>query len=325
MQAESHPQRVRLFHFNDFHRRLHPFKNGEGGADRLVGKIRQLEDENPDALTLNGGDSNGDNTAQGPDHFQPIPELYNQAGVDIMGLGNHEFEDPTNGYQSLEEGLIKPFQGEVLLANVRHSDGRPIAGTKPYTIRQLQNHAIAFIGVVTRDLTSAVFPTAGAALTSLPIEETLREMVAEVKEKGAQAVVVLAHENLNISKQLARDIEGIDLILAAHDHRATEQPELVERADGSRAWVAEADAYGRAVGQADLIFDQGQLIRVEGLLHAVDSNSPSDPVAADIVAKTKPREKVKMPAKTKQPTVSLNSLSDLANHFPNLTQEGPQS
>ncbi len=325
MQADPNQQRVRLFHFNDFHRRMEPFKGGEGGADRLVGKIKQLEADNPGAITLNVGDSTGDNTAQGLDHFQPIPDLFNQAGVDIMGLGNHEFEDPTNSYQSLEEGLIKPFQGEVLLANVKHADGRPIAGTKPYTIHQLQNHAIAFIGVVTRDLASSVFPTAGAALTSLPIEETLRELVAEVKEKGAQAVVVLAHDNLTNSKQIARDVPGVDLVFAAHDHRATEKPEEIQRADGSRAWVAEADAYGRAVGQADLLFDNGRLIQVDGLLHSVDQSSPSDPVAADIMTATKPREKVKMPAKTKAPTVSLNSLTDLANYFPNLSQEGPQS
>ena len=322
MQPESSQQRVRLFHFNDFHRRLAPFKGGEGGADRLVGKIKQLEGENPGAITLNVGDSTGDNTTQGLDHFQPIPELFNEAGVDIMGLGNHEFEDPKNGYQSLEQGLIKPFKGEVLVANIRHEDGRPIAGTKPYTIRQLQNHAIAFIGVVTRDLASSVFPAAGAALTSLPIEETLREMVAEVREKGAQGVVVLAHDNLNNSKEIARNVPGVDLVFAAHDHRATEQPEEVVRADGSRAWVAEADAYGRAVGQADLLFEDGKVVDVEGLLHSVDQSSPSDPEAANIVKSYQPRERVKMSPKPPTKTVSLNSLADLALHFPNLAQEG---
>ena len=45
MQADPNQQRVRLFHFNDFHRRMEPFKGGEGGADRLVGKIKQLEAE----------------------------------------------------------------------------------------------------------------------------------------------------------------------------------------------------------------------------------------------------------------------------------------
>lgn len=308
---------VRIFHTNDFHRRIEPFKNGSGGADRLVGEIRKLEEENPDAITVNLGDVAGDNTTHGPDHFQPIPELFNRAGVDIMSLGNHEFEDSTNGYASLEQGLIKPFRGETLVANVRHADGRSIAGTKPYTIRQLQDHSIAFIGVVTRDLTSAMFPAAGAALTSLPIEETLREMIAEVKSKGAQAVVALVHDSLSNTREIAAKVAGIDLALAAHDHRMTESPEPVVRADGSKAWVAEADAYGRKVGQADVIFENGRVVDVQGLMHDVDFDSPSDPEAKAVMERFQPRPKVKMPEKPKAAATSLGSFADLAKHFAN--------
>lgn len=315
-------QRVRLFHINDFHRRLEPFKNGSGGADRLVGEIRKLESENPDAITINLGDVAGDNTTQGKDHFQPLPELFNRAGVDIMVLGNHEFEDSSNDYASLEQGLIKPFAGETLVGNVHHSDGRPIAGTKPYTIRQLQNHSIAFIGMVTRDLASAVFPTAGAGLTSLPIEETLRELVAEVKGKGAEAVVLLAHDNLNNVKELAHNVPGIDLALAAHDHRMTEQPEMVTRPDGSKAWVAEADAYGRKVGQADLIFQDSRVVDVQGLLHNVDTESPSDPEAFALKERYQPRPRVR-PSEKKSVTTNLDSFAELAKHFQK-QQEGSE-
>jgi 2',3'-cyclic-nucleotide 2'-phosphodiesterase (5'-nucleotidase family) len=317
-------QRVRLFHFNDFHRRLEPFKSGAGGADRLVGELRLLEADNPHALTINLGDVAGDNTSHDQDHFQPIPELFNRAGVDIMALGNHEFEDSSNGYASLEQGLIKPFAGETLVANVSHSDGRPIAGTKPYTIRQMQNYSIAFIAVVTRDLTSAVFPAAGAALSTLPIEETLRSLVAEVKEKGADAVVLLAHDNLNNVKEMAANVPGIDLAFAAHDHRMTEHPEQVTRADGSKAWVAEADAYGRKVGQADMIFENGQVVDVQGFLHDVDTNSPSDPEALAIKERYQPRPRVKMPEKSKLPTTTVGSFAELAKHFAN-QEEGPKA
>ena len=308
-------QRVRLFHFNDFHRRLDPLSDGTGGAARLVGKIKQLEQDNPDAITVNLGDVCGDNTAQGPNHFSPIPELFNQADVDILALGNHEFEDPDNDYQSLREGLIKPFAGEVLVANVKHSDGRSIEGTKPYTIRQLQDRSIAFIGVVTRELSSAVFPAAGAALTTMPIEDTLRSLIPEVKEKGADAVVVLGHENLNNMKKIAENVPGIDLALAAHDHRATEAPEEVSRADGSKSWVAEADAYGRMVGQIDLLFEGDKFKGVEGFLHEVNASAPSDPEAEKTVNTYEAGPKIQIQDVKKQKTVTLNSFADLAKHF----------
>jgi 2',3'-cyclic-nucleotide 2'-phosphodiesterase (5'-nucleotidase family) len=308
-------KRVRLFHFNDFHRRLKPLGDGSGGAARLVGKIKELEADNPDAITVNLGDVAGDNTAQGPDHFHPIPELFNQADVDILALGNHEFEDPENGYQNLQEGLIKPFKGEVLVANVTHADGKPIEGTKPYTIRQLQNQSIAFIGVVTRELGSAMFPAAGAALTTMPIEDTLRELIPQVKAEGADAVVVLGHENLNNMKKIAKNVPGVDLALAAHDHRATDAPEEVVRADGTKSWVAEADAYGRMVGQIDLLFDGDEFQGVEGKLHRVDSSSPTDPEAQKLVENYQPGPRVKLDRTKKRETKVLNSFAALADHF----------
>lgn len=279
-----------------------------------MGKIRQLEGENPAAVTVNVGDVAGDNTAQGPDQFSPIAELFNRADVDIIGLGNHEFEDPTGDYQSLREGLIQPFRGEVLAANVQHSDGRTIEGTKPYTIRQLQEHSIAFIGVVTRDLASSVFPAAGAALTTLPIEETLRELIPKVKAEGAQAVVVLGHDNLTNMQQVAREVPGVDLILAAHDHRPTDKPIEVTREDGSKAWVAEADAYGRSVGEVELLFADGGLQGVEGRLHLVDAHSPSDPEAKRIADSHAPLPKVQAPRK-KVKTETLTSFAELARRF----------
>lgn len=312
--AGPQKNRVRLFHFNDFHRRLKPFEDGDGGADRLVGKIRELEAENPDSVTLNVGDLAGDNRAQGPDHFSPIPDLFNRAGVDIVGLGNHEFEDPENRYQSLVSGFVKPFQGDVLVANVSHADGSPIEGTKPYVIRKIQEHNIAFIGTVTRELTSAVFPAAGAGLKTLPIEDVLRELVPKLKPQ-ADAIVVLNHDNLGNSRELTRNIPDIDLTLAAHDHVSTDSPEPVTQSDGTTGWVAEAEAYGQSIGQVDLFFDDEGLVKVEGKQHKVDLSSPSDPVAKKFMDDYEPLPRVEV-QEIKKKWTSLSSFEELAKHFP---------
>lgn len=297
---------------------MEPLKDGTGGAEKLVGKIRQLERENPDALTLNIGDVAGDRTEHGPDTFRPVPEIFNRAGVDILALGNHEFEDSSDRYSSLEKGLVEPFHGEVLCANVRHVDGQPIRGVKPYTIRQLQHQSIAFVGVVTRDLTSSIFPGAGAGLSVMPIEQTLKDLIPTLRKEGADAVVVLAHDNLNNVKEYAKNVPGVDLAFAAHDHRATDSPEEVRRADGSRAWVAEADAYGRKVGEVDLVFEDGHFSHVDGRLHTVDSSSPDDAVASQIVKDFQPNPTVEIPDKKARPkSQSVGSFAELAKHFAN--------
>jgi 5'-nucleotidase len=275
-----------IFHFNDFHRRLQPCADGSGGAARLATRIKAARAEHPDSLLVNVGDVAGDGTAPGPLAFEPIPRLFNAMGVDVLALGNHEFEDPAGGYASLREGLIRPFQGEVLCANVTQADsGRPLPGTRPYTIRQLAGLNVALIGVVTQDLTSALFPAAGAGLQVAGLRPTLEKLVPEVRARGADVVVVLAHESLNEVRQVARQVDGVDLYLAAHDHRETASPVLETTPSGRRAAVAEAGGYGQNLGHVRLTVDADSrtVVGVEGRLLPVGADLPEDPEVRALV------------------------------------------
>jgi 2',3'-cyclic-nucleotide 2'-phosphodiesterase (5'-nucleotidase family) len=306
--------KVTLFAFNDFHRRLQPFPDGSGGAARLVGKLRQLKADHPDSLTVNVGDVAGDNKKPGPQAFAPIAELFDRAQVDVLALGNHEFEDPQENYASLRDGLIGPFQGEVLCANVSAA-GRPLEGTRPYTIKQLAGFNIALIGVVTRDLSSKVHPAAGAGLSVAPIEDTLAAMVPEL-DRQSDAVVVLGHENISEMIAHTQNTPGVDVTLAAHDHKV--QTTQVERADGSRATVSESGAYGQSIQQVDLYFAPGtrRLIRVQVTHHPVDANSPIDAQAEEIVRRAPVLERASMPEKkSSREALRLNSFSELSQWY----------
>lgn len=308
-------QKITLFAFNDYHRRLEAFPDGQGGAARLVGKLRQLQELHPDSLVTVVGDVAGDNSQPGPLAFAPLAELFNRAGVDILALGNHEFEDPTGNYASLREGLIAPFQGEVLCANVsQSSNSRPLEGTRPFTIRQLAGFNIALIGVVTRDLSSKMFPAAGAGLSVAPIEDTLAELVPHL-DAQTDAVVVLGHENIRTMTRHTENQPGIDITLAAHDHRQTLQ--VVDRPDGSQAYLSEAEAYGRSINQIDLYFspETRKLVKVEMTSHAVDESAPLDPVAEEIVRQAPQLERAERPQPSDKKDIVLNSFSQLSQWF----------
>ena len=309
-------ERVSIFAFNDFHRRLEPFADGSGGAARLVGKLRQLKAENPNSITVNVGDVAGDNSKLGPDSFAPIAELFDRAQVDVLALGNHEFEDSRNDYDTLRNGLIKPFHGETLCANVSY-DGKPIDGTKPFTIKQLAGFNIALLGVVTQDLGSKMHPTAGVGLSSVGIKETLAQMVPQLDEKS-DAVVVLGHENLRKMTKLTEDQPGVDITFAAHDHRLTAEAVEVNRPDGSTGFVSEAGAYGQSINQIDLYFDPAtrKLVKVEMTNHKVDASCPSDPVAEEIVRNAPDLERAEKPKEvSRREQISLNSFSQLSQWY----------
>lgn len=310
-------EKVSIFAFNDFHRRLEPLANGSGGAARLVGKLRQLKAENPNSITVNVGDVAGDNSKLGPDSFAPIPQLFDRAQVDVLALGNHEFEDSRNDYETLRNGLIKPFQGETLCANVSYA-GKPIEGTKPFTIKQLAGFNIALLGVVTHELSSKMHPTAGVGLSSVGIRECLAQMVPQLDQQS-DAVVVLGHENLRKMTGFTEAQPGVDVAFAAHDHRATSEAVQVSRPDGSKGIVSEAGAYGQSINQIDLYFDPAtrQLIKVEMIHHKVDESCPSDPVAEEIVRNAPDLERAEKPAEVsrRRSQVSLNSFSQLSQWY----------
>lgn len=317
-------EKVTIFAFNDFHRRLQPFPDGSGGAARLVGKLRQLKAENPNSITVNVGDVAGDCSKLGPDSFAPIPELFDRAQVDVLALGNHEFEDSRNGYETLRNGLIKPFHGETLCANVKDTAGQPLEGTRPFTIKQLAGFNIALLGVVTQDLASKMHPTAGLSLRAAGLQDTLEAWVPSLSERS-DAVVVLGHENLRKMTALTEAVPGVDVTFAAHDHRLTAEGVQVVRADGSQGFVTEAGAYGQEINQVDLYFDPAsrQLIKVEMQTHRVDASCPSDPVAEEIVRNAPQLERAEKPeTPSRRNGVRLNGFGELSQWYKVQQEEG---
>jgi len=312
---------IDIYHFNDFHRRLDSFADGTGGVARLSTLLKRVQAEKPDALVVNGGDVAGDQSAHGPDAFNPIPDLFNEMGADVVGLGNHEFEDPSGKYGTLRSGLIERLDGDVLCANVSDSQGQPLAGTCPYVLRRIQGVNVALIGVVTRNLTSALFPAAGVGLRVAPLEATLRELVPQVRSEGADVVVVMAHEGLNETRALARAVSGVDLFLAAHDHRSTQEPVVETSPAGQPVPVAEAGGYGRALGHVRIsVGADHRVTGIEGELLPVSADIPPDPAVQAIVDRYVPAGRAERPAPRKWRTVSLEELGQALRE-----QEEPSS
>lgn len=308
-------RKVKIFQFSDLHRRLGAFPDGSGGAAQLTTLLRNKKAENPDSLTVNVGDIAGDNTEPGPDAFEPMAPLFNRMQVDLLALGNHEFEDPTENYGSLRHGFIEKFEGEVLCANVTTSDdNQPLEGTRPYTIRQLAGINVAFIGAVTRDLGSAFFPTAGAGLATAPIEQTLLEQIPRARAEGAEAFILMAHETRKDVKEIAARVGDLDFVMTGHGHHSTQGAELVERADGSQVLVSETQAYGKEVNEITLTIDteSRRIVGVEVEPLKVGADLDEDPVAEQLVEEHEPLQKRRRTVSRKAVEVeSFAALKDM--------------
>jgi sulfur-oxidizing protein SoxB len=116
-------------------------------------------------------------------------------------------------------------------------------------------------------------------------EERMQAMVNEVREQGAELVVVLSHNGFDVDKQMAGRVQGIDVILAGHTHDALPEPVLV----GETIIVA-SGSNGKFVSRVDLDVRDGRMMGFRHKLIPIFSDviEPDAEVAAAIDAERAP-------------------------------------
>jgi len=81
-------------------------------------------------------------------------------------------------------------------------------------------------------------------------EENLQKRVHEARAQGAQLVVLLSHNGMDVDLKLAGRVTGIDAILGGHTHDAMPAPTIVTNALG-RTLVTNAGSNGKFLGVLD--------------------------------------------------------------------------
>jgi S-sulfosulfanyl-L-cysteine sulfohydrolase len=226
-----------------------------GGFAHLATLVRRLKASRPGALLLDGGDTwQGSATAlwtKGQDMVDAAKLL----GVDVM-TGHWEF---TLGMDRVKEIVEKDFAGKIdfLAQNVKTTDfGDPVF--KPYVIRELNGVPCAIIGQAF-PYTPIANPRYLVADWSFGIqEENLQKTVDEARAKGAQVVVLLSHNGMDVDLKLAGRVTGIDAILGGHTHDGMPVASVVTNKSG-KTIVTNAGSNGKFLGVIDLDVKDGKL------------------------------------------------------------------
>ena len=255
-----------------------------GGFAHLATLVRQLRATRPNALLLDGGDSwQGSGTSlwtKGQDMIDACKLL----GVDIM-TGHWEF---TYGAQRVKEVVDRDFAGKVefVAQNVKTADfGDPVF--KPYVIREVNGVPVAIVGQAF-PYTPIANPRYFVAEWTFGIQDDqLQKIVDEARGKGAQAVVLLSHNGMDVDLKLASRVSGLDAILGGHTHDGVPQPTLVSNR-GGRTLVTNAGSNGKFLGVLDLDVKSGKVADFRYRLLPVFSNLlPADPAMSALIEKTR--------------------------------------
>ena len=274
--AEAH-----AFTYLDFERAARTYGK-VGGFAHLATLVKQLKAGRPGALLLDGGDTwQGSATAlwtQGQDMVDAGKLL----GVEVM-TGHWEF---TLGAERVRKVVENDFKGgiEFIAQNVKTADfGDPVF--PPYVIKQINGVPVAIIGQAF-PYTPIANPRYFVAEWNFGIqEESLQAAVNEARAKGAQAVVLLSHNGMDVDLKLASRVRGIDAILGGHTHDGVPSPVIVNNA-GGQTLVTNAGSNGKFLGVLDLDVKGG---KVEGfkykLLPVFANLLPADPDMEALIAR----------------------------------------
>ena len=255
-----------------------------GGFAHLATLVGRLKASRPGALLLDGGDTW---QGSGPALWTKGQDMVDAAkllGVDIM-TGHWEF---TLGMDRVKEIVEKEFAGKIefLAQNVKTTDfGDPVF--PGYTIRRLGGVPVAIVGQAF-PYTPIANPRYMVAEWSFGIqEEALQKVVDEARGKGAQAVVLLSHNGMDVDLKLAGRVRGIAAILGGHTHDGVPAPTIVKNGSG-QTLVTNAGSNGKFLAVLDLDIKGGAVADYRYKLLPVFSNLlPADPAMDAQIAKSR--------------------------------------
>lgn len=231
---------------HDTHDHFYPAPSEDGGEyggyTRLATLLALERVKYPDAITVDGGDFSMGTLFQ-TIYATQAPELkaLGAMGYDVTTLGNHEFDYRASGLaQMLETAAASGSQVPAIV----QSNGTVLDGEGAEELRAameaygVQDHMIltrgginyGIFGLMGEDA-DACAPMSGMEFE--PVTDAARREVAALEAELAQldgpsVIVCLSHTGTDGNKgedyELARAVDGIDVIISGHTHSTLEEP-----------------------------------------------------------------------------------------------------
>lgn len=165
------------------------------------------------------------------DRTNPIIAAMNAMAYDAAAIGNHEYNYGVPYLDSAVGQARFPF----LSANTYRDDPAGVHAYRPWTIVQRAGIKVGIVGATTPGVMLWDAENVKGRVRLGDIVPAVRQAVQEVREAGADIVIVTVHSGLNepssydtvttgvpsenVAARIAGEVPGIDLILYGHSHK----------------------------------------------------------------------------------------------------------
>lgn len=292
---------IGLMHTNDTHANLDK-------APKRATVIKELRSayraEGKPSLLLDAGDVFSGSLYFNKFLGQADLELMNYMKYDMMTFGNHEFDLGDTDNNIALKNFVTKAKFPFITANVDFSKNELFNGLQKKTItsgpergkiyqgiiKEYKGQKIGFFGLTTEETADIASPGTVAFANYIT---SAKAAVKKLEDRGVNKIVALTHigfddnEAIDNDQLLARNVDGIDVIVGGHSHTKLEKPVVVDETvvpgKSEPTIIAQAYQYGDFLGNLDLTFDyKGKLTEYNGSLIDV-SKAAEDVRAAEIL------------------------------------------
>jgi len=276
---------LNILHINDFHSRFGPITGtdsncdpetdaaGEcfGGVARLKTAInaKRAELDGQNVVLLDAGDQFQGSLFYTQYRSEIIAEFTNGLGIELMAVGNHEFDDGPDELAKLLDAVEFP----IISGNTNVENEPLLAGRIPGTfVMDFGDEKVGFVSALAEDTDETSSP--GDNVVFEDTFTSLRAQVDALTAAGVTKIIALTHVGYTHDLEIAANVPGIDLVVGGHSHTllsntdenaAGPYPTMVDGADGVEVPVVTAGAYAKYLGDLVVTWDdEGKVTSAEG-------------------------------------------------------------
>lgn len=271
-----------ILHTNDTHANLDTVSSPDNIARRVTA-IKEAKANAVNPLLVDAGD-----VFSGTLYFNQYLgladlEFMNLVQYDAMTFGNHEFDKGSEVLNDFIEHAEFPFvssnvnfSADALLTqkfkNEVTRDAKD-ATIYPAIIMEVDGEQVGLIGLTTEDTANIASP---GDVTFENAVQKAKDTVAMLKNEGINKIVVLSHLGYDVDVNLAKEVEGIDIIVGGHSHTKLDLA-VVDRSDSEPKLIVQTGEKGQFLGQLEVVFDdEGVLQEWNSSLISVDEKDSNE-------------------------------------------------
>ncbi len=290
-QSESAGLELIILHANDTHSFIAGIdkygnasfdeKKSRGGLGRIVSAINSEKKLHDNVIALDAGDQFQGTLFYSVNKWPMIADFDRFMPWDAMTLGNHEFDE---GCLELYK-FIDKLKFPVLAANLRPEKGCPLskADIPSHLIKTIRGVKVGIIGLANDEVVDLSAACPHTKFSSA--RETLSEEAKKLEAQGVKCIIALTHLGLPADKQLARSVDGVDVIVGGHTHSYLgpgsaegPYPTVEYSPSGKPVLVVTAKRAAQYLGKLQVSFDKdGIPVSWEGEAKELENTVTPDP------------------------------------------------